>query len=466
MFSDMNPAQKALEGRRIGILGGGITGLTAAFYLLRAGATVVVIEARPEIGGLASYFDFGSFAWDRFYHCILRSDLPLLSLIEDLDLSAEMRWTETKVGFFTNGALHPMSSTGDFVRFPALSPYEKLRLGLGILYASLVRDGARLESIPVSNWLIRVFGRGNYNKMWAPLLKAKLGACHREASAAFIWATIRRLYSTRDRTPGQKECLGYVRGGYRTAISRMIERIGDMGGEIVKAVPIRRIYSRSDGRIDFVASDRTMTFDDAIATIPSPSLTSIVPELSSPYVERLKKVKYLGVVCMALVLKRKLSPFYVTNLTDQDLPFTGIIEMTNLISLEETCGRHLVYLPKYTAPDDPLFDASDDEVWSLFYPKLKGVIPELRDSDVERRFVFRERFVQPLPVVHYSRLVPPMETNLEGLFLANTTQIVNSTLNNNEMVKIARRAVSLIVARADKGHTPTADKLESIGIAE
>ena len=162
-----------------------------------------------------------------------------------------------------------------------------------------------------------------------------------------------------------------------------------------------------------------------------------------------------------MLLKRKLTPYYCTNLTD-DLPFTGIIEMTNLISLDETSGRHLVYLPKYTSPGDPLFEASEQEVWNLFYPSLKRVIPDLKDQEIERRFVFRERLVQPIPVLNYSSIVPQMETTVPNLFLANTTQIVNSTLNNNEMVRIAGEAVKLVLkkTRSQAGSSLTEQPVE------
>jgi len=153
-------------------------------------------------------------------------------------------------------------------------------------------------------------------------------------------------------------------------------------------------------------------------------------------------------VCVVLILRRKLTPYYVTNLTDNDVPFTGVIEMTNLISKEETAGRHLVYLPKYTAPGDPLFETSDDDVWSLFQKAFKRMFPDLVEDEIERRFVFREKLVQPLPVLRYSERVPSMRTNIPGIFLANTTQIINSTLNNNEMVKIARRIVEMLLSES------------------
>ena len=221
-----------------------------------------------------------------------------------------------------------------------------------------------------------------------------------------------------------------------------------MGGKLVTGVPVERIESREDGGIDFVTTNGRLAFDRAVVTSPSHVASALVPELSAEYVRKLNAVKYLGIVCTVLVLKRSLTPFYVTNLTTNDVPFTGVIEMTNLISMEETGGRHLVYLPKYIAPGDSLLEASDEEVWNLFRADLQKMFPDLQESDIERRFIFREKLVQPLPVMHYSDIVPPMETGVPNLLLANTTQIINSTLNNNEMVKIAHRAVDLILKKA------------------
>jgi protoporphyrinogen oxidase len=313
----------------------------------------------------------------------------------------------------------------------------------------------------VSDWLIKMFGRGNYEKMWGPLLKCKLGACREEASAAFIWATIFRLNSTRKKG-SRKECLGYVRGGYRTVFGRLLEQIEKMGGVVRTNMAVEKIESNPDGSLGVKTTATTYRFDRVIATAPSHVLEKLIPELSYDYKQRLNEVKYLGMVCVVLLLKRKLTPYYTTNLTEQSVPFTGVIEMTSLISLDETAGRHLVYLPKYTAPGDPLFDASDEDVWNLFRRSFIQMFPNLEESDIERRFVFRERLVQPLPVLHYSDRVPPMETNVPGLLVANTTQIVNSTLNNNEMVKISRTAVDLLVRGSALGQTAALDtKMEA-----
>lgn len=434
---------------RVGIIGGGIAGLTAAYYLEKAGVKTTIIEANPELGGLSRAFDFGPFQWDRYYHCILTSDTDLTRLIDDIGLTPEMRWSVTKTGFYSTRGLHSFSNSMDFLRFPPLSLWEKFRLGLGILRAARVKDEQALEEIPVADWLIQMFGRGVYTKIWEPLLKCKLGTCRNEASAAFIWSYITRYYSTRESGSSKKEMLGYVRGGYRTVFARLLDLLKDRGTEFLLGAPVERLESAPGGgvRVHFAGSSRD--FDRVVFTGPSHLLLKVAPQLDPAYTKQLQRVKYLGLVCAVLLLKRRLSPYYVTNLIDSTLPLTGIIEMTAMVNKdEETAGRHLVYLPKYYDQDDPALAQSDAEVREQLISGLKRVHPDLKDDDIEKVFIFRERYVQPIPVLRYSQLLPPMETSIPGLYLANSTFIVNRTLSNNQMVRIARSAAQKIASTA------------------
>jgi len=425
----------------IAVVGGGFTGMVCAFRLLRAGYKVTILESRSDLGGLTSTHNFGPFRWDRFYHCILMSDKALLGLLADLELSDQLQWTKTEVGLFSQGALHKMTSPMDLLRYRHLSLASKLRLALMTLYVTKIKDGLALESIPLSQWTRHIFGKKVYEQIWEPLFRCKLGELRRYASAAFLWGTIVRLASTRQHGPGQQEQLGYVRGGYSTVFHRLQQVVVSLGGSTNTGVKIRCISSNNptqEGRIRVKACHKDMYFDGAILTTPNRIIADLLDTDDAAYKARLGQVMYLGIICVVLVLKKRLSPFYVTNVTEK-IGFTGVIEMTNLIDpAQETNNRHLVYLPRYTAPDDTLFEATDDAVWQHVWTDLSRMHPDLKEADIEHRFVFRERVVQPVPTLGYSEILPPARTPVAGVYVANTSQILNDTLNNNAMTSIAQ----------------------------
>ncbi|WP_047488277.1 NAD(P)/FAD-dependent oxidoreductase [Terriglobus sp. TAA 43] len=425
----------------IAVIGGGFTGMVCAFRLLRAGYRVTILEREVELGGLSATQSYGSFNWDRFYHCILTSDKPLLGLIKDLGLEDQLRWNKTEVGLFAHGELHRMTGPTDLLRYRHLSLLSKARLAIMTWYITRLTNGRKLEGIPLCQWTRRLFGKNVYSQIWEPLLRCKLGEMRKYASAAFLWGTIVRLASTREKGPGTQECLGYMHGGYETLFKRLQHTVNSLHGETSLGVDIRSIGpGNSDVPGENVlirARHKDIYVDGVVLTTPNRVVANMLQVEDHLYKERLGQVTYLGIVCTVLVLKRKLSPYYVTNVAEK-IGFTGVIEMTNLIDpQQETNGRHLVYLPRYTSPTDPLFAATDDAIWEFIQPDLKRIFPDLQEEDIESRFVFRHKDVQPVPTIDYSTIAPPARTPVAGVYLANTAQIINNTLNNNAMTSIA-----------------------------
>ncbi len=156
------------------VVGGGMLGLATAWRLAQSGARVTLLEAAPQLGGLTSCWSLGDVTWDRFYHVTLLSDTRLRALLDEIGLEKEIRWVTTRTGFYSNGKLHSLSSSLEFLKFPPLSLLQKFRLGGTIFYASKLRDWQALEKIPVADWLRRLSGRSTFEKIWLPLLKAKL----------------------------------------------------------------------------------------------------------------------------------------------------------------------------------------------------------------------------------------------------------------------------------------------------
>lgn len=194
-----------------------------------------------------------------------------------------------------------------------------------------------------------------------------------------------------------------------------------------------------------IAGGKKHSFDKVLFTMDCPTILAIAsPGGTQPYWDALQRVKYLGVCCVTLVLDRKLSPYYVINLLDKSLPFTGIIEATNVVDPSRVAGRHLVYLPKYAPADDPIWSLPDDEVIDVFVKGLKKVFPGLRDPDILHRMVSREKYVQPLQELGALDRLPGHATPLRGVYAANSSMLTNTTLNNNAAISLAKRAAGEI----------------------
>ena len=474
--------------QNIAIVGSGFLGMTLALRLAKSGANVTLFESANEIGGLASAWEIGDVVWDRHYHVTLASDSHTRKLVEELGLGDDFNWVETRTGFYTDGKLVSMSDTMEFLKFPPLGLISKLRLGGTIFYASRVKDWKKLEKVTVENWLTRLSGKRTFEKIWKPLLKAKLGEAYKETSAAFIWATIQRMYAARN-SGLKKEMFGYVRGGYARVLERFGEVLLENGVEIRLNSRIESVEKLEDGKIRVCMAkarrnkdakphimpqktkyakfqtaaavtpgfsgafmsepdlwvDRVVafsrvrandTFDKVILTCPSNVAAKMVPQLSKIEKQNLENIRYQGIVCASVLMKCSLSRFYVTNITDE-APFTGVIEMSALVDKKEFDRNALVYLPKYVAPDDELFEKSGKEIESIFLDGLEKMYPNFRRKDVLAFKVSWVRQVFPLPVLNYSRDLPSINTSIDGLYIVNSSHIVNGTLNVNETVQLA-----------------------------
>ncbi len=271
--------------------------------------------------------------------------------------------------------------------------------------------------------------------MWKPLLLAKLGESYRRVSAVFIWTYIKRIFSARDSSAQSNESLGHVSGGYRTVFNRLDELIRAAGGEVRTGVTVEHIRPCPDGGICVDYGSDQEQFDKVIFTSPANVLQrAAAPELL--HIEHNGNgVEYLGVVCTVLATRKPLVPYYVVNIADPRIPFTGVVGMSNVVALEETSGLHLTYLPKYVISDDPLLRQPDDEVRRQFLDGLRLMFPDFDMADLVSVHVNRAMKVQPLQVLHYSKIAPLVKTRHQDFFILNTSQFVNNTLNNNEVIR-------------------------------
>lgn len=440
----------------VGIVGGGVLGMTLAARLRQQGHRVTLLEAAPKPGGLAAADEIGGYTWDRFYHVTLLSDQHLRRLLTELGLQERLRWGQTYTGFYGNGRLHSLSTSVEFLRFPLLNLPDKARLAATIVRASRIRDPQPLEAIPCLDWLTRWSGRRVTERIWLPLLRSKLGDNAEQASAAFIWAIIARMYAAR-RSGLKREMFGYVEGGYQAVLGRFAEWLDELGVEVRCGARAASI-SEAGSTARIVLADGTVReFDQVIVTVPAGRIPGLCPQLSGAERARLERVVYQGVVCPSLLLRRPLGRYYVTNLVDPGLPFTGVIEMTTLVDRSNFGGNALVYLPHYLTQSDSRWRASDDEFVAGCITALQRMYPDFRPSDVVASRVGRVREVLAVATLNYSRdALPPMRTSLPHISIVNSAQIVNGTLNVNETIALAETGARTIGAALNRRRPATA----------
>ncbi len=419
---------------KIAVIGGGMMGLTLAYRLSQQKRQVTLFEGSQQLGGLTTHHDYGLFTWDRFYHVILPSDRYTIDLLREIGLGDRLQWHKTLTGFYVDRQYHSISNTVEFLRFPPLNLVDKIRLAFTLIYGSRVNNWQRLERIRVKDWLIRLSGRSTYQKFWKPLLAAKLGENYQRVSAVFIWAYIKRLFSARDSSL-QKEQLGYVEGGYKTVFDRLASSIESNHGKIRTGVAISQIKPDDKAGIWIDQNGRLEHFDKVIFTGPVNILERIADKDLVDIERSRDLVEYLGVICMVLITRTPLVPYYVVNIADPQVPFTGVIGMSNLVSLAETAGLHMTYLPKYILSDDPLLQQSDADIERLFFAGLDAMFPTLDRDDIVSVHINRATKVQPLQVLNYSQLVPKTTPSNHDFFILNTSQLVDNNPNNNAVVK-------------------------------
>lgn len=420
-------------------------GTSLGYFLSQQGAEVEIFEASPTLGGLADTVTLGDgVSVDRFYHTILSSDSHLRQLCTELDIADELRFRETKMGFYHQGEIHSMNNMVEFLRFPPLGWIDRFRLGLTVLYAQFVRDWYRLEATSVEEWLLRLSGQRTFENIWRPMLKAKFDGGFENTPATYIWARLVRMKSTRSGA-SQKEEAGHLIGGYMTLIEAMAKQIEAAGGKIHLRCPVQEIVIEQGRAWGVRIGHETYPFNAVVAALQAPIFRQLIPSVGQNYHDFLGKTDYLGVVCPLLVLDRPLTGFWTLNITDDRVPFTGIIETTTYIDSKFVGGHHLAYLPKYTAPGSHWQQMSDEEIKETWLQHLETMFPHFDRRWIRYFLVHRERYVEPLHWLNSTHLIPQVKTPIENLYLATTAQIYPALTNSESATRHARQAAQIVL---------------------
>ncbi len=432
---------------RIGIIGGGYAGLTAAYELQKQGYDVTVLEKYGSWGGQAATLPLLDTRIEYFYHHLFGSDSHILGLMDELGLSDQLRWIESKVGWFSDGQIYDLVSPLDLIRFRPLNLFNRIKLGLMYLYLPRVNDWRSLERITARDWILRTMGQEIYEQFWGPLLRGKFGDMADQVSMTWLWGKIKVRGSSRQGASA-KELLAYPEGSFEIITQALVDRLRANGAELrlnEQATGLTTDPENPRKVTGVVTKKGTYPFDVVIATVPGYTLLEIAPPaMDEAYADLLRSVHYQAALVLLLVSKQSMSRIYWMNIADRTMPYVGVIEHTNYVPPSEYQGRHLIYVSNYLEQDDPRFGMKADELFDLYLPHLKRINPAFDADWIEKKIVLRARAGQPVITCNYSQRIPDHRTPIEGLYLANTLQIYPEDRGTNYSVRLGKTICGIV----------------------
>jgi len=419
------------------IVGGGFTGLSLAFDLIRKGVKVKVLEADAEVGGLAGTFEVGGQKLEKFYHHWFNNDQHVMDLIDDLGAKDKVRLRATRTGMYYSNKFYRLSSPLDLLKFKALSFVGRVRLGLLALKARRIKDWEVLEKISASQWLRDMAGEEVYQVVWEPLLRGKFGEAAEDVSAVWMWNKLKLRGGSRG-SKGEEQ-LAYFEGGFRALLDKLVDYIEEHGGQVITGSEVQKLIISEQKITGVETADCVYEADTVVLTTPLPISARLLQEhVSKKYLEKINRIKFLANICIVLELEKSLSSTYWLNVNDPTFPFVAVIEHTNFEDVNFYGGRHIVYLSKYLPETDKLYTMSDDEAVAYSLENIKKMFPHFSSDWLLRATVWRGKYSQPIVEKNYSQMIPDHSTEIENLFINTMAQIYPEDRGTNYAIREGR----------------------------
>ncbi len=425
---------------KIAIIGAGFGGMAAAYDLKKAGHDVVIYESAEYVGGLASGFKEPHWDWsvEKFYHHWFQSDSSMLGLIDELGWSDKVIFPRPLTVMYHKGKFYPFDSILKALLFPGLGfGLDKIRFGFVGLFLRLTNNWKALEKVTADSWMMKWAGKRVYEKMWKPLLIGKFGPFYQDVNMAWMWARI-KARTTR---------LGTFEGGFQNFANLFADRLRGMGVQIrlgAKVESIKRDHDtlsvRSDGQPE--------AFEKVLVTTSPNLMAKLSPDLPENYLKGLLELKSMGAVVMVLSLKHQLSKegYYWFNLPKEEgYPMLALVEHTNYVSKEHFGGDHIVYAGDYLELGHEYFSMSNEQLLERFVPALKKFNPAFSMEWVNKIWVNKTNYAQPVPLVNHSKNIPAIQTPIDGLYFASMSQVYPWDRGTNFAVEIGRRAARMML---------------------
>lgn len=424
--------------KKIAVIGAGPMGLASALELLKMGFTVDIYERDDRLGGMSASFDFDGLQIERYYHFICRPDQPLFELLAELGIYDKLRWRDTKMGFFYDGTLYKWGNPLYLLTFPKLDFLSKLRYALHVFYTKGIDKFDDLDQYNASVWLKKWVGDKAYTLLWSYLFSLKFFEYQHNISAAWIATRIKRVALSRKNL--FTEQLGYLEGGSEILLNALEKRILEMGGRIYLKTAVTRVVAPNQQLRGLIVNEAEHHYDGIVSTMPLPYLATIIPDLPPEILNKIKNIINTSIVCVVCKLRFPLTENFWLNTHDAAIEIPGIIEYTNLNPLKDS----IVYVPFYMPKTHPKYSQTDEKFVEEVFKYFQRINPAFSQTWVLATQVSRYEFAQPICPPNFFQELPPLQTPIKGLVMADTASYYPEDRSISESVRIGKLLSNLL----------------------
>lgn len=417
----------------IAIIGGGITGLTAAYELTKRGEKVAIFEKDTLLGGLANGFQNPSWDWklEKTYHHFFTNDHNIIGLAKELGMRRDLMTLSPITSIYWNHGQYPFDTPKTILQFPGLTVFNRLRTGFTAAVMKCNPWWQPLEHMTARHVFQTINGMEAWNVIWEPLLSGKFGPYADDIAASWLWA---RLYK---RTPR----LGYFLGGFAHFVEVLALAVKKQGGTIHTGTSVTRIVQKNG---TFIINKTT--YDAVLLTVPSTIAITLV-DFPHAYIDRVSSIPHLWAQTLILETEKPiLEKTYWLNINDQSFPFLAVVAHTNMIDKKKYGNNHITYIGNYLPDDHPFLTMTKEELLKKFMPYLKKINPRFQQVSIRHSYLFTVPNAQPVHTKNYSRRAPALQTPIPHMYLANLDSIYPWDRGTNYAVALGQKAATTIRA--------------------
>jgi protoporphyrinogen oxidase len=352
---------------RVLIIGGGLSGMAAAFALAEAGiGPIMLVERGSELGGLGGTFERGGHFYPLGYHHILHRDRTLLYMLDRIGALPDVRWRKIRMFFRIGGRLYDLSRPADFLRFP-MRLADKPRFARLMLKCFRKSDWSDWKDRSARELVDCWGGPGVRQAIFEPLSRLKFQLPCEEVSGAWLGA---RLHFREGSAP-----LGYIPGCNWTKVlcDGLTRLLHERGVEVRTRTPVEAMQGGRD-RIEEVTlqGGERVRAERVVSTIPTEIYCSMAPDDTTPH---LRSIRYTALVSVVAACRQKIEPdFYWMNMASLDRSACGIFKLNSLNPTIGETGENCVnFVTHVRSRDHEFFRRSDEQLLRAYHDDFRAV---------------------------------------------------------------------------------------------